>query len=250
MTDTKSTAELAWKRLEDVLVPRLQLTVNERAVYSHLFRHTRLEGRRRFSFSIAWLSRGTRVTPTPVRHALRQLAVKGALRIVERSKAGHVVEVKLPHEIRARDGHISAVLAFDLETADFLQRAALRLALHQRDAGRCFYCFRHLPPRQESLDHVVPRVRLGRNSYRNLVACCLECNSQKGERTAQDHLRRLYRQGRLTSIELAERLRALRALAAGKLKPLLNPTDLDTPSTSRRGHRRGRPPIAAPPTRH
>jgi hypothetical protein len=62
-------------------------------------------------------------------------------------------------------------------------------------------------------------VQLGRNSYRNLVSCCLECNSQKGERPAGDFLRSLYRERRLTAAELAARLRALDALVSGKLRP-------------------------------
>jgi len=39
------------------------------------------------------------------------------------------------------------------------------------------------------LDHVVPRVNSGRNSYRNLVSRCTECNSQKNQRAAPDFLR-------------------------------------------------------------
>jgi hypothetical protein len=62
---------------------------------------------------------------------------------------------------------------------------------------------------------------MGRNSYRNLVSSCLECNSQKGERPAADFLRRLYRERRLTAAKLAARLRALDDLASGKLRPSL-----------------------------
>jgi len=65
----------------------------------------------------------------------------------------------------------------------------------------------------------VPQARLGRNSYRNLVSSCMECNAQKGEKAADDFLRRLYRERRLTATELAIRLRALDALASGKLRP-------------------------------
>src|SRR5882672_8445100 len=57
------------------------------------------------------------------------------------------------------------------------------------------------------------------NSYRNLVSSCVECNTQKGETVAEDFLRGLYRDGRLTAIELAGRLRAVEALVAGKLRP-------------------------------
>lgn len=43
--------------------------------------------------------------------------------------------------------------------------------------------------------------------------------SRKGEREAQDFLRWLYREGRLTAGELSERLGALERLAAGELRP-------------------------------
>jgi hypothetical protein len=49
----------------------------------------------------------------------------------------------------------------------------------------------------------------------------MECNVQKGEKPADDFLRRLYRERRLAAAELAGRLRALDALASGKLRPPL-----------------------------
>ena len=47
-----------------------------------------------------------------------------------------------------------------------------------------------------------------------------ECSSRKSDRAARDFLRALYRQGRLTPAELDTRLRALKDLAAGRLRPL------------------------------
>jgi 5-methylcytosine-specific restriction endonuclease McrA len=220
MKTKKPNAEQIWKHLEDFLVPRLRLSVIDRAVYSHLLRHSRLEGRRQLRFSIAWLARGTRLSDSPTRQAVRRLVAHGALRLVQRSKAGHVVEVRLPEEIRAARHPARIPRSFDLEEADFLKTKALRLAIHSRERGHCFYCLRRLTASIHCLDHVVPRVQLGRNSYRNLVSCCLECNSQKGERPAEDFLRSLYRERRLTAAELAARLRALDALASGKLRPL------------------------------
>jgi hypothetical protein len=73
----------------------------------------------------------------------------------------------------------------------------------------------------QCLDHVIPRAKLGPNSYRNLVSCCRECNSRKGERPAADFLRSLYREGRLTGAELIHALQSLNDLAAGKLRPVL-----------------------------
>jgi len=164
---------------------------------------------------------------------VRHLVAHGALRMVQRSKLGHVVEVRLPSEIRgvrltriesraaAEEHRASACAAANLEEVDFLQTKTLRKVIHARERSRCFYCLRRTTPAVYCLDHVVPQARLGRNSYRNLVSSCMECNSQKGEKPADDFLRRLYRDRRLTAAELAARLRALDALASGKLRPPL-----------------------------
>jgi hypothetical protein len=106
-----------------------------------------------------------------------------------------------------------------LEKVDFTQSKALRQAIHAREGGRCFYCSRRLAPTVRCVGHVVPRAQSGGNSYRNLVSCCLQCNSQKGEKPAEYFLRWLYRERRLTVAELTGRVRALEALASGKLRP-------------------------------
>jgi 5-methylcytosine-specific restriction endonuclease McrA len=215
-----------WKQLEDMLVPRLRLTVTEHAVYSHLVRHSRLEGKLRAQFSISRIARHIRLSTGPARDAVRKLVEHGALRLVQRSKAGYVVEVHLPEEIRAArpdsieaNGAERAPRADNIEEMDFMQNRVLRQTIHARDGARCFYCLRHVTPAVKCLDHVVPRTELGRNSYRNLVSCCLECNTNKGERQAEDFLRWLYREHRLSTADLADRLRALEELAAGKLRP-------------------------------
>jgi hypothetical protein len=51
MKNKKPNAELVWKQLEDQLAPRLGLSVIERTFYSHLLRHSRLEGKVRLRFS-------------------------------------------------------------------------------------------------------------------------------------------------------------------------------------------------------
>lgn len=166
-----------------------------------------------------------------------RLVEHGALRLVERTKAGHVVEVRLPEEIPAAARPDAVVAesvraenagagngarsdcAANFEETDFLRSKALRQAIHARERGRCFYCLHRVNARRRCLDHVVPRVQLGRNSCRNLISCCVECNSRKGETTAKDFLRWLYRESRLSSAELTKRVRALEALTSGKLKP-------------------------------
>jgi len=217
-----------WKQFEDLLIPGLRLSMSDRAVYSHLLRHSRLEGKRLLQFSIGWLARGTGLGATAARRGVRRLTAKGALRLAERSKRGHVIEVRLPEEVRGvrarktAEGKAERLRgAAHLEETDFLEKRSLREAIHAREGGHCFYCRRRVTVATRCLDHIIPRVRMGRNGYRNLVSSCAECNSQKGEQRAEDFLRWLYREGWLESGELKERLRALENVAAGKMRPVV-----------------------------
>jgi hypothetical protein len=206
----------------------LRLSVYDRAVYSHLLRHSRLEGRTQSCFSIPWLARGACLTLRAARRSVHSLVGKGALRLAERGQVDHVVKVLLPEEIRslgaAKIGACAtanASSATDFEKVDFLGTRALRLAIHAREGGRCFYCLGRLNPRTRCIDHVVARVRGGGNGYRNLVSACAECNLQKGEQRAEAYLRWLCREGRLSAAEFRRRNRALADLAAGKMRPSL-----------------------------
>jgi len=221
-------AELVWKQLDDLLVPRLRLWPIDRAAYSYLVRHSRLEGKVRIQFSMPWLARGICVSTAAARRSVRRLIDQKALRLVECSLAGRVAEVPLPEEILADHPQLmpslpgaSVALPANVEQEDFLRTPALREAIHAREAGRCFYCLGRLTSLTRCLDHVVPCVRSGNNFYRNLVSCCRDCNARKGACSAEDFLRSRFRERQLTARELAGRLRALDALAAGKLVPPL-----------------------------
>jgi hypothetical protein len=227
MPNRKLNPKLLWIQFEDVLVPRLGLTVWDRAVYHYLLRHSLVIGKRRLHFAVMSVAHALRLSNGPVRQAVRRLDELGALR-----KTGHLVEMRLPEHIRAlreADGPPAALAAAPgtdkdrpsstLEATDFMSTWALRKAIHDRDRGACFHCLRRTPAHVRCLDHVVPRARFGRNSYRNLVSCCIECNTLKGDTPAPGFLRILYRKGRLTAAELDARLLALKDLAAGKLRP-------------------------------
>lgn len=235
MKTKKPNAELVCKQFEDALAPRLRLYTTERSVYYHLLRHSRLEGKTRLHFSVIWLARNLCLSQETVRKALRGLVRHRALLLVHRSKAGHVMDICLPEEVPAarvssvQEGEADASPRSSdraphggkLEEIDFMRTRALRRAIHAREGGVCFYCLRVIGPGMQCLDHVMPRSQQGSNSYRNLVSCCLECNSHKGERRAEDFLRLLYREGRLTGAELIRGLQSLKDLAAGKLRPKL-----------------------------
>ena len=229
MTNNKLNAALVWKQMEDLLAPQLNFSVIDRAVYSHLFRHSRLERKHRFRFSMSWLAGRIRLSEKTTRQSVRRLIAQGVLRLLERGcQAHHVVYVRLPHEVRALQAAEAATRgsarssgAVSFAETDFLRTRALRRSIHTREGGRCFYCLRRLIDQRRCLDHVVPQANLGNNSYRNLVSCCLDCNSNKAARHAVEFVRSLYRDRRLSSDELTGRLRALDELAAGKLKPVL-----------------------------
>jgi len=46
-------------------------------------------------------------------------------------------------------------------------------------AGRCHYCGVSVPPKELTLDHVVPLVRGGHSTRGNCVPACKSCNSAK-----------------------------------------------------------------------
>lgn len=54
----------------------------------------------------------------------------------------------------------------------------------RRDNHRCQYCGR----RNVSLtiDHVIPKVKGGPDTWENLVAACVQCNNKKGNRTPEE----------------------------------------------------------------
>ncbi|MEP6482648.1 MAG: HNH endonuclease [Rhodoglobus sp.] len=54
-----------------------------------------------------------------------------------------------------------------------------RRGVLRRDTHRCGYC----GGSANTIDHVLPRSRGGKDSWENLVACCLRCNNIKGDRT-------------------------------------------------------------------
>src|ERR1700682_799085 len=105
-------AKLLWMQFEDVLAPRLGLTVKERAVYCYLLRHSLVVGKLRLQFAVMALARILGLSIGAARQAVRRLDELGALRVLRRSKTGHLAEMRLPEKIRAiRRGRHGASMA-------------------------------------------------------------------------------------------------------------------------------------------
>ena len=45
--------------------------------------------------------------------------------------------------------------------------------------GTSYYCGRELPPRELTMDHIVPIIRGGKSAKNNVVPACRECNNKK-----------------------------------------------------------------------
>jgi len=151
MKRKKLNVKQLWIQFEDFLLPRLRLSITDRAVYSHLVRHSRLEGQLQLRFSMPWLARGIGISTGPVRESVRRLVVLGALRLIRRSKAGHVIRVLLPDEIRGLRPGLPAVAGAiavrgpdsnpqspNLEDLDFLKTRALRQSSTSANAAFVF----------------------------------------------------------------------------------------------------------------
>ena len=53
---------------------------------------------------------------------------------------------------------------------------------NQKGRGLCHYCKENIPPKELTMDHIVPIVRGGLSSKGNIVTACKECNTSKGHK--------------------------------------------------------------------
>lgn len=60
-------------------------------------------------------------------------------------------------------------------------RALRKMQWWQRQIakGLCHYCRQPTPPKELTMDHIVPLIRGGRSTKGNVVPACKECNSRK-----------------------------------------------------------------------
>jgi 5-methylcytosine-specific restriction endonuclease McrA len=57
--------------------------------------------------------------------------------------------------------------------------------LFGRDRYTCAYCGVVFGNKELSRDHIIPRSKGGENSWMNVVAACIECNTRKANRTPE-----------------------------------------------------------------
>lgn len=206
-------------QIEDLLFPKLGLTVSERVIYYHLLRLTWVREQETTQCSIDGMSAGVGLSTTKAREALRSLHAKGCIKIENRSRAGHKIRVILPSQLSLSAENEER--AVDLATVDFFSGRPYLDALLARESSRCFYCLRDVTRETCELDHVNPQLNGIDNSYRNIVISCHECNKLKQDLKGEEHLRQVFRKCLLSESEFQERMLALEALRNGDLVPEL-----------------------------
>lgn len=207
--------------IEDHIVPRLKLDLGEARLYYHLIRHSRLLGKHDVLLSVAQLSEVLNCSKNAVKPRLRSLQDKGIIDVTNTGWAGTRIKVFLPREIPGIIPEKAESTSLDIETIDFYKNSRYRAAIFEREHGRCFYCRRTLSDEDAGLDHADPQKNNGTNTYRNVVAACHACNSSKGDDTAEEFMRKLYRRGFLNAAELEDRLTELSKLKQGLLRPIV-----------------------------
>lgn len=186
-----------FKDVIDYLSP-LQ-TPTEQAIYNYLLRWSYFEtgkneiqiGDRTLAKNIGKSSRSDSkskgMAPQAVGENIRNLVNKGHLEILKIHHLGKIYGVKLPSEIKEsielkKEKNTTPVILSE----DYFNNPTNRKKIFERDNYKCYYCGQKLNENNSTLDHKIPLSKGGDNSKENLVACCLECNSIKGDKTLEE----------------------------------------------------------------
>jgi DNA-binding FadR family transcriptional regulator len=87
------------RQCEDHLFIAKAFSVQERILYYHLLRQSRVEGQEQILVALLPLAKALGVAESTVRECIRSLNERGCLQILDRSRQGHLVRVPLPEEI-------------------------------------------------------------------------------------------------------------------------------------------------------
>lgn len=99
------------------------------------------------------------------------------------------VEIVEFHKFHVRSARMSFQLPSVLRLKQYVRPrnlGAVRFCRENvliRDNYTCQYCGKELPPKQLTLDHVVPASQNGKKTWNNMVCACVKCNQRKANRT-------------------------------------------------------------------
>lgn len=73
-----------------------------------------------------------------------------------------------------------------LMTYDHLPKSEVKFTrrnVYEHYNFKCAYCGEKFKPTKLNMDHVIPKSRNGRTTWKNMVPSCVPCNTRKGNRT-------------------------------------------------------------------
>ena len=97
------------------------------------------------------------------------------LMIKMREQTREILGVNLPMEVPPVGKYLSDndLITFGSHTLTILHTPG------HTPGGVCYYCKRRVPPKELTMDHIVPIIRGGFTRKGNVVPCCKECNNKK-----------------------------------------------------------------------
>jgi 5-methylcytosine-specific restriction endonuclease McrA len=110
--------------------------------------------------------------------------LRRSFRLVYNGKAEVISEDKTPIVTSAKTFKRPLVIRlYNYVYVPFRKVQLSRYNVYKRDGYKCVYC----PSKKDlTLDHVMPKSRGGKNTWKNLVTCCGSCNVSKGDRTPEE----------------------------------------------------------------
>lgn len=206
-----------------------RLDVYEQGIFLFLFRQSHLRGETQATISMKrdrlrlglGIGDGTKpMSEGTFAKKTASLESKGLVSRINSGRSGTTLLVTLPTlstmylDAQAKP---EAPLATEI---DYFWDEVGRAAILRREKFQCFYCFSTLKGIDYVMEHVVSRPE-GTNDYRNIVAACQSCNNKKGNWSAEEYLRKLRREHRISEEEFDGRVSALDDLRSGRLVPIL-----------------------------
>jgi len=93
------------------------------------------------------------------------------------------------HEIRTSGGIYklpTAIVLVEYVNIPYKNCHINRRNILRRDKFTCQYCEKVLSSSEYTIDHLIPRSRGGKNTWKNLVTSCRKCNTKKANRTPKE----------------------------------------------------------------
>lgn len=66
------------------------------------------------------------------------------------------------------------------------KRRVYRKGVYKRDGNTCQYCGKKFASDKLNLDHIVPKSKGGKTTWKNVVLSCIKCNQRKANRTPKE----------------------------------------------------------------